>query len=97
MISKTIYLKPEKEIKNYKKGTQILTNKTFSQTNKNKKYLFLIAAIFMAFNNLLFGQSKFKVIKAGRLIDGITGTVLPNQTILIDNTKIFEIPLKSKL
>lgn len=47
--------------------------------------------IFTATLSCLFGQSKIKAIKAGKLIDVVSGTVLTNQIILIDSTKIIEI------
>jgi imidazolonepropionase-like amidohydrolase len=56
-----------------------------------RKYLFLITLISLASLNTTFGQSKIKAIKAGRLIDVVTGTVLKNQIILIDNNLITEI------
>jgi imidazolonepropionase-like amidohydrolase len=45
---------------------------------------------FVVFLSLLScsAQSKYKAIKAGRLIDVVTGTVLTNQIILIDSNKI---------
>lgn len=39
----------------------------------------------------MFGQSKIKAIKAGKLIDVVSGTVLTNQIILIDSSRIIEI------
>jgi imidazolonepropionase-like amidohydrolase len=56
-----------------------------------KKHLLLIALISLVTLNPFFGQSKIKAIKAGRLIDVVTGTVLKNQIILIDNNLITEI------
>jgi imidazolonepropionase-like amidohydrolase len=56
-----------------------------------KNYLFLITLMFIASLNTMSGQSQIKAIKAGRLIDVVSGTVLKNQVILIDNTKIIEI------
>ena len=38
-----------------------------------------------------FGQSKIKVIKAGKLIDVVTGTILTNQIILVDSNLIIAI------
>jgi imidazolonepropionase-like amidohydrolase len=55
-----------------------------------KKYL-LITLMSIASLNATFGQSQIKAIKAGRLIDVVTGTVLKNQVILVDNTKIIQI------
>ncbi|HZK95877.1 MAG TPA: amidohydrolase family protein [Prolixibacteraceae bacterium] len=56
-----------------------------------KKCLFLIVFIFIGTLSCLFGQSKIKAIKAGRLIDVVNGIVLTNQIILVDSTKIIEI------
>jgi imidazolonepropionase-like amidohydrolase len=56
-----------------------------------KKYLFLISVLFIATFNTSFGQSKIKAIKAGRLIDVVSGTMLANQIILLDSNKIIEI------
>src|SRR6187551_1782257 len=55
-----------------------------------RKYLFLITLISLATFNT-FGQSKIKAIKVGKLIDVISGTVLKNQIILINNNLITEI------
>jgi len=56
-----------------------------------KKCLFLILFIFIGTLSCLFGQSKIKAIKAGRLIDVVSGIVLTNQIILVDSTMIVEI------
>lgn len=56
-----------------------------------RKYLFLITLISIATLNTSFGQSKIKAIKAGRLIDVVTGTILTNQIILVDSNIIIEI------
>lgn len=56
-----------------------------------KKHLLLIALISLVTLNSFYGQSKIKAIKAGRLIDVVSGTVLKNQVILIDNNLITEI------
>lgn len=56
-----------------------------------KKYLFLITIISIILLNPSFGQSKIKAIKAGTLIDVVSGKVLKNQIILIDNNLITEI------
>src|SRR5665647_112519 len=56
-----------------------------------KKCLFLILFIFIGTLSCLFGQSKIKAIKAGRLIDVVSGIVLTNQIILADSTMIVEI------
>ena len=45
----------------------------------------------VALLNVSFAQSKIKAIKAGRVIDVISGTVLSNQIILIDSNIIIEI------
>ena len=56
-----------------------------------KKYLFIITFISVIPFNPSFGQSKIKAIKAGTLIDVVSGKVLKNQIILIDNNLITEI------
>jgi imidazolonepropionase-like amidohydrolase len=56
-----------------------------------RKYLFLMTFMSIATLNVTFGQSKIKAIKAGKLIDVVTGTVLKNQVILVDNNTIIEI------
>jgi imidazolonepropionase-like amidohydrolase len=56
-----------------------------------KKYLLLIILMSITTLNTSLGQSKIKAIKAGKLIDVVTGTVLLNQIILIDNNQIIEI------
>jgi imidazolonepropionase-like amidohydrolase len=56
-----------------------------------KKELFLTALAIIVFFNVSFGQSKIKVIKAGKLVDVVAGTILANQIILIDDNKIIEI------
>ena len=56
-----------------------------------KKNVFLIALLFIIIFNKSYGQSKVKAIKAGNLIDVVTGTVLKNQVILIDNNIIIKI------
>ncbi len=50
-----------------------------------------MSAIFITTFTTSFGQSKIKAIKAGRLIDVVTGTLLTNQIILLDSNKIVEI------
>lgn len=55
-----------------------------------RKYLFLITLISIVTLNTSFGQSKIKAIKAGRLIDVVTGTILTNQIILVDSNIIVE-------
>jgi imidazolonepropionase-like amidohydrolase len=45
----------------------------------------------IAILNTSFGQSKIKAIKAGRLIDVVTGTMLTNQIILVDSNMIIDI------
>src|SRR5438045_9487518 len=52
-----------------------------------KKLLFFIA-ILCLFVNLAQAQQKMKAIKAGKLVDVVNGTVLSNQTILIDGDTI---------
>lgn len=59
-----------------------------------KKYLFIITLISLVAVQTSTGQSKqskLKAIKAGKLIDVVTGTVLKNQIILINNNIITEI------
>ena len=56
-----------------------------------KKFRFLIVLISLAALSTSFGQSKLKAIKAGKLIDVVSGKVLINQVILIDSTRIIEI------
>ena len=48
-----------------------------------KKFL-LTLPLFVLFNGLVTAQSKIKAIKAGMLIDVVSGTVIKNQIILID-------------
>ena len=56
-----------------------------------RKHLFLIVLMSIVVLNTSFGQSKIKAIKAGNLIDVVSGTVLKNQIILIDSSRIIEI------
>jgi len=56
-----------------------------------KKFLLSISLIVIASCNVCFAQSKIKAIKAGKVIDVLSGTVLTNQIILIDNNMIIEI------
>jgi imidazolonepropionase-like amidohydrolase len=53
-----------------------------------KILLISILLTFFATAGTSFGQSKLKVIKAGKLIDVVSGTILTNQIILIDSNKI---------
>jgi len=53
-----------------------------------KIILFSILLMLFAMSGASFGQSKLKAIKAGKLIDVVSGTVLTNQVILIDSNKI---------
>ena len=53
-----------------------------------KILFFSMLLTFFATSGTLFGQSKLKVIKAGKLIDVVSGTILTNQIILIDSNKI---------
>ena len=56
---------------------------------KNK---ILVAIIFLIVScSLSFAQSKIKVIKAGKPIDVVSGTMLKNQIIIVDSNKIIEI------
>jgi imidazolonepropionase-like amidohydrolase len=52
-----------------------------------KKILFIISILFVIAANTI-GQNQLKAIKAGTLIDVVTGTVLKNQIILIDHDTI---------
>ncbi|MEJ7684265.1 MAG: hypothetical protein WKG06_41725 [Segetibacter sp.] len=54
------------------------------------KFLFLITTIFII-NYSANSQAKLKAIKAGKLIDVVSGTVLTNQVILIDSNKITDV------
>jgi imidazolonepropionase-like amidohydrolase len=56
-----------------------------------RKYLFLITLMSITAFNTSFGQTKIKAIKAGKLIDVVTGTVLINQIIIVENNMIIEI------
>ncbi len=56
-----------------------------------KKLLLSILLIVVAACNVSFAQSKIKAIKAGKVIDVLSGTVLTNQIILIDSNMIIEI------
>lgn len=56
-----------------------------------KKFLLSVSLILIAACNISFAQTKIKAIKAGKLIDVVTGTVLLNQIILIDSNIIIEI------
>lgn len=55
-----------------------------------KKLLLSISLTVMAAFNISFAQSKLKAIKAGKVIDVSSGTVLTNQIILIDSNRIIE-------
>ncbi|MBB6003240.1 amidohydrolase family protein [Arcicella rosea] len=48
----------------------------------------LFFALFLGLINVTFSQSKIKAIKAGKLIDVISGEILKNQIILIDSNTI---------
>ncbi|MBK6355066.1 MAG: amidohydrolase family protein [Saprospiraceae bacterium] len=56
-----------------------------------KKLLLSISLIIIAACNVSFAQSKIKAIKAGKVIDVLSGTVLTNQIILIDSNMIITI------
>ena len=56
-----------------------------------KKIVFLISFMSFIIASTSFGQSKIKVIKAGKLIDVVTGTILTNQIILVDSNLIIAI------
>ena len=52
---------------------------------------FLIITVFLLANHYSIAQSNIKAIRAGKLIDVVTGTVLTNQVILIDSNIITDI------
>lgn len=56
-----------------------------------KKLLLSISLIVIAASNASFAQSKIRAIKAGKVIDVLSGTVLTNQIILIDSNMIIDI------
>lgn len=56
-----------------------------------KKYAVALFLIFILFCNISFSQSKITAIKAGKMIDAVNGTVLINQVILIEGTKIIAV------
>jgi len=56
-----------------------------------KKLILSISLTVIVVCNSSFAQSKIKAIKAGKVIDVISGTVLTNQIILIDSNMIIEI------
>ncbi len=56
-----------------------------------KRIIFLLAIISFAFSNFVQAQSKVKAIKAGRLIEVASGSVLKNQIILIQSDTIVAI------
>lgn len=56
-----------------------------------KRILFFVVAISFAFSNIAQAQNKVKVIKAGRLIDVASGSVLKNQIILIQSDTVVAI------
>jgi imidazolonepropionase-like amidohydrolase len=56
-----------------------------------KKLLLSISLILITSCNVSFAQSKVKAIKAGKVIDVLSGAVLTNQIILIDSNLIIEI------
>ncbi len=56
-----------------------------------KKLILSISLTVILVCNVSFAQSKIKAIKAGKVIDVISGTVLTNQIILIDSNMIIEI------
>ena len=58
---------------------------------KIKNLLSLSILLLIIALNTAFAQSKIKVIKAGKLIDVVGGTVLTNQIILIDSNKIVDV------
>jgi imidazolonepropionase-like amidohydrolase len=56
-----------------------------------KKILLSISFLLITVGNASFAQSKIKAIKAGKMIDVLSGKVLINQIILIDSTTIVAI------
>lgn len=62
-------------------------NKIFLMKKKRLFLVYLLSTICI----FSFAQSKYKAIKAGKLIDVITGSVLTNQIILIDSNIIVDI------
>lgn len=56
-----------------------------------KKLLLSISLIVIAASNASFAQSKIRAIKAGKVIDVLSGKVLTNQIILIDSNMIIDI------
>jgi len=56
-----------------------------------KKLILSILLTVIVACNISFAQSKIKAIKAGKMIDVLSGTVLLNQIILIDSNMIIEI------
>jgi len=54
------------------------------------RYLYFVCA-FIVGSYHSYSQSPPTAIKAGRLIDVVTGTLLTNQIILIDSNKIVEV------
>lgn len=62
-----------------------------SKIQTMKKLILSISLTVILVCNVSFAQSKIKAIKAGKVIDVISGTVLTNQIILIDSNMIIEI------
>ncbi|MEP6648048.1 MAG: amidohydrolase family protein [Saprospiraceae bacterium] len=56
-----------------------------------KRTIFFLAIISFAFSNFVQAQNKVKAIKAGRLIDVASGSILKNQIILIQSDTIMAI------
>lgn len=56
-----------------------------------KKLILIISLTIFAACNVSFAQSNIKAIKAGKVIDVLSGIVLTNQIILIDSNMIIEI------
>jgi imidazolonepropionase-like amidohydrolase len=56
-----------------------------------RQKLLFFTTIFLVLGNLALAQQKLKAIKAGRLIDVVSGTVLTNQIILIGNDTIVDV------
>jgi imidazolonepropionase-like amidohydrolase len=87
-MKRSDFIRPFYELCNFKiQNKQSCKIKALSM----RKYLFLIILMSIAILNTSFGQSKIKAIKAGKVIDVLSGTVLTNQIILIDSNIIIEI------
>ena len=75
-----------------KKSIKLLQNcNAYSTKLIMKKIVFLVSFMSFIIASTSFGQSKIKAIKAGKLIDVVTGTILTNQIILVDSNLIIAI------